>query len=643
MAFRPAQPLPRPLRALAARPRPGRSRSPCRPPRAPTAPARGAACPYVAASQVGQRAEGVMRFPQARRRSAPTARSSWPTRARTWSRSSGPTASFRREVGIAGHQAGPAQRRRRHRGGRRRLGAGGRRDEPHRPLRRQRAAHRLLGRGRAATSASSASARAAATTPPPAAASPSRGDFVYVADTGNDRIQRFTLDGGHGADDRPARACWQPAAGSRCAARALSVADDRTTASSSSTPAGTCCATVGAGTGSGPGQLNYPYDVASDAAGRVFVADDLNHRVVRFSSAAALPVQGPLGLVRDRAGRLAYPRGIAVEPQGKVYVANTGNDRIDVFDQRRHAAALVRRVGPLGGPVRRADGRRGRRRRDPRGDRLRQRPHRAAQRRRLGRRRRGARPAPGPTILPKPVAVAFDARRQRLRPRPRRSRIVVFTRATGLPVRTIGSPGSGPGQLLNPSALTIDGGGTIVGRRLGQPAHRALRHRRRLPGRDHRRRRRARDRGDARRPRTYVSTANHRIEVFDPSGSEVDEFGGQGNKLGKLESPGQIALDAAGNLWVADRGNNRIQEFGPDGERLLAFGQRGVGLGEFVHPTGVSVDCHGAAHRHRQRQQPRAAVRPGRAGDRAVRRARRRSATRRRPSCRRCPRPWARR
>jgi len=93
--------------------------------------------------------------------------------------------------------------------------------------------------------------------------------------------------------------------------------------------------------------------------------------------------------------------------------------------------------------------------------------------------------------------------------------------------------------------------------------------------------------------RTYVSTSSHRIGVYDPSGSEVDEFGGQGSKLGKLESPGQIALDAAGNLWVADRGNNRIQEFGPAGERLLSFGTRGAALGEFIHPTGVSIDCRG--------------------------------------------------
>jgi streptogramin lyase len=93
--------------------------------------------------------------------------------------------------------------------------------------------------------------------------------------------------------------------------------------------------------------------------------------------------------------------------------------------------------------------------------------------------------------------------------------------------------------------------------------------------------------------RTYATTSLGRIDVFDPSGNQIDVFAGRGNKLGKLEAPGQIALDAAGNLWVADRGNNRVQQFGPNGERLLMFGQRGIGTGEFVHPTGVSVDCHG--------------------------------------------------
>src|SRR4029078_9967345 len=69
--------------------------------------------------------------------------------------------------------------------------------------------------------------------------------------------------------------------------------------------------------------------------------------------------------------------------------------------------------------------------------------------------------------------------------------------------------------------------------------------------------------------------------------------GGRGRTLGKLDAPAQIALDAGGNLWVADRGNNRVQEFGPNGERPLTMGERRICPGQFVHPTGVSVDCHG--------------------------------------------------
>ena len=44
---------------------------------------------------------------------------------------------------------------------------------------------------------------------------------------------------------------------------------------------------------------------------------------------------------------------------------------------------------------------------------------------------------------------------------------------------------------------------------------------------------------------------------------QLDQFGGTGSKLGKLNAPAQMTLDPAGNLWVADRGNNRVQQFGP--------------------------------------------------------------------------------
>src|SRR5688572_21470910 len=70
-------------------------------------------------------------------------------------------------------------------------------------------------------------------------------------------------------------------------------------------------------------------------------------------------------------------------------------------------------------------------------------------------------PSPGPTILRRPVAVAFDAAGDAYILDQRRARIHVFARSTGLPARTIGSIGSGPGQLLDPSAIAIDAQGVI--------------------------------------------------------------------------------------------------------------------------------------------------------------------------------------
>jgi DNA-binding beta-propeller fold protein YncE len=93
--------------------------------------------------------------------------------------------------------------------------------------------------------------------------------------------------------------------------------------------------------------------------------------------------------------------------------------------------------------------------------------------------------------------------------------------------------------------------------------------------------------------RVYAAGDDNRISVMDGAGVELAWFGGTGSKLGKLNMPAQLALDVAGNLWVADRGNNRVQQFGPDGQRLGAFGERGTGPGQFLRPTGVAVDCRG--------------------------------------------------
>jgi tripartite motif-containing protein 71 len=545
-------------------------------------------CPYVAAGQIGQRAEGVMRFPQAVA-IGPDGSVYVADQNSHVVQVFGPDGVFSREVGIAGTRPGQFS------------AVGAIAVAPDNTLLVADGANRIdrfdaagnLLNSWGGTGSDVGKFRFGAGSGNSAAAGGGlavSGDTVYVADTGNDRIQRFSLDGGHGAQIVAPGQLANPR-GIAVRRSRLIVADDQHHRLVVYDTGGHLLRVVGSN-GSGPGQLNFPYGVAADLAGRVFVADDLNHRVVRFSSGPDYPYKARWGSYGTAAGQLAYPRGLAVDGQGNVYVANTGNDRIDVFDR---GGQLLRSFG--------SSGRAGGQFDEPLGVAADANGFRAVTDAVNGRLQflnpdgsvtaSWGSPAPGPTILPKPVAVAFDSAGNAYVLDGRRSRIVVFSRATGLPGRSIGSPGSGPGQLLSPSALTIDAGGTIAvadsgndriarfstgGSYLGATS---------TDGEP---------RGVAVTPdgqRTYVSTSSGRIEVYDPSGSEIDEFAGRGNKLGKLEAPGQIALDAAGNLWVADRGNNRIQQYGPDGERLGMFGQRGIDVGEFIHPTGVSIDCRG--------------------------------------------------
>jgi DNA-binding beta-propeller fold protein YncE len=175
----------------------------------------------------------------------------------------------------------------------------------------------------------------------------------------------------------------------------------------------------------------------------------------------------------------------------------------------------------------------------------------------------------------------------------RRGRIFVFARSTGKPARSIGAPGSGPGRLSAPSAIAMDAASNLYVADSGND--RIVRF-----ARDGRYLGAITETGNVRGlvvtpdgSRIYAASTNNRITVWGADGRELDWFGGTGSKLGKLNSPGQMALDGAGNLWVADRGNARVQQFGPSGERLQTLGARGTGTGEFIRPTGVAVDCNG--------------------------------------------------
>ncbi len=95
--------------------------------------------------------------------------------------------------------------------------------------------------------------------------------------------------------------------------------------------------------------------------------------------------------------------------------------------------------------------------------------------------------------------------------------------------------------------------------------------------------------------RIYVcDVRDHEIEVLDRrTGKRILRFGGPGSDPGKLSFPTNLALDAQGNLYVADTANFRIQKFSPEGKLLGGFGQVGDVPGTFSRPKGIAVDPEG--------------------------------------------------
>ncbi len=114
----------------------------------------------------------------------------------------------------------------------------------------------------------------------------------------------------------------------------------------------------------------------------------------------------------------------------------------------------------------------------------------------------------------------------------------------------------------------------------------------------------------------YISdTGNHRVRRVAPNGvittyagTGVADFGGDGGPATQatLTSPNGLALDAAGNLYIADSGNARVRKVtASTGIITTVAGNGRVGFSgdggqaaqaSFIFPFGVAVDRNGALY-----------------------------------------------
>src|ERR1700754_2333591 len=72
---------------------------------------------------------------------------------------------------------------------------------------------------------------------------------------------------------------------------------------------------------------------------------------------------------------------------------------------------------------------------------------------------------------------------------------------------------------------------------------------------------------------TFISDGyiHSRVAKVDKDGNWLKSWGDRGKEPGQFNTPHSIAIDASGNVYVADRGNHRIQVFDGDGKFLRQF------------------------------------------------------------------------
>jgi tripartite motif-containing protein 71 len=294
--------------------------------------------------------------------------------------------------------------------------------------------------------------------------------------------------------------------------------------------------------GTAAGEFSYPYGVAADAAGRVYIADTFRGRIQKFdSNGTFLSEWGSYGTTENQ---FSNPFGMVVNASGTIFVADTDNHRIQRSDSSGNFQLMwgwgvdagssgleTCSSGCWSGTTGSGDG-------------------------------QFANPY-GVTVDASGNVFVADTVNHRIQKFDSNGTFLLMwgwgvddgssafqTCSSGC---KIGIQGGGIGQLNYPRGLASDASGNVF----------------------------------------VADTGNSRIQVFSGSGSILGYVGTAGSGDGQLNSPWGVAVDSAGNIYVADAFNYRLQKFDSSGSFLSKWGSYGSAPKQFLFPGDVEVDASG--------------------------------------------------
>jgi tripartite motif-containing protein 71 len=420
---------------------------------------------------------------------------------------------------------------------------------------------------------------------------------LYVADAGNNRIQKFAANGQFLLQFGAARAASEDLAAPACVVvrtGVVFVCDSAHNNVKRFSTSGIYQGQWGV-QGFGPGEFEEPVDIAFDADGYAYVVDLGNSRVQKFDASFqhvldignsgepdtlldaptaiaigsdnrlyvsdlgnTIKVYGSDGaFVRSSGetgsapGQFNFPRDVAFDAAGSLYVADTDNDRLQKLDSDLQPlwtlidALLARLVDPVAIAV---SAQLGVLVSDTVGDQARIaffEPNgefngdiRVATGGNPGLPHSGS----GIAIAPNGDFYLADSTNQS---------VAKFSPERAL-IKFFGTSGTGPGQFDDLRGVAVDAIGNVF----------------------------------------VVDGGNNRVQKFDSNGVFLDIWGGFGTAAGQFDSPSGIAV-FGDRVYVTDTGNSRVQVFTRSGDFLTQWGEPGASAYQFMTPRGVAVDRDG--------------------------------------------------
>ena len=153
-------------------------------------------------------------------------------------------------------------------------------------------------------------------------------NHLYVADCGNHRVQKFTVDGQYllqfGSKGSGNGNLYLPK-GLTLYNGKVYISDSKNSRILVFQTDGIFLHTIGSG------QLGSPHDVAVNGNNQLLIVDNGHHCIHTFTLDG--DYVGKIGTSRTGPGQLSYPYSVAVDLYGFILVANTSNHRVSIFDK----------------------------------------------------------------------------------------------------------------------------------------------------------------------------------------------------------------------------------------------------------------------------------------------------------------------